>query len=87
MGAYFSQDNVNLPGLAAMFSAHADEERAHGMAFVSYLRMRGDVDNDFLGGGDVLAPILGKTAWLDAEDALRDALAMEKLVTGSIKVN
>ena len=71
MSAHFGQDNVNLPGLASMFSAHADEERAHGMAFVEYLRKRGDASNSFLEGDDTLLPILGKSSWLDAEEALR----------------
>ena len=87
MGAHFAQDNVNLPGVSAMFFASADEERGHGKAFMEYLRKRGDTSNDFLGGeaGDELLPILGKASWTDAEEALRDALTMEKMVTGYIK--
>lgn len=84
MGAYFAQDDVNLEGFSNMFFDHADEEREHGVKFIEYLRMRGDDDTNFLDSGDIL-PLLGKSRWEDGEDALRDALAMEKMVTGSIK--
>ena len=67
-----------------MFLEHADEERTHGKKFVSYLRHRGDTETDFL-GPDPILPSLGKNTWVDAEEALRDALHMEKMVTGSIK--
>ena len=46
--------------------------------------MRGDSFSDFLGNEDVV-PLLGKSTWMDGEEALRDALTMEKMVTGSIK--
>ncbi len=47
--------------------------------------MRGDSEPDFLGPGAV-SPILGKVHWSGgAEEALRDALEMEKAVTASIK--
>merc|ERR1711954_35987 len=49
MAAYFSEDTVNLPNVAEMFFESADEERAHAIAFVTYLRMRGATDNDFFG--------------------------------------
>ena len=67
-----------------MFFDHADEERVHGKKFLTYLRHRGDSESDFL-GSDPIVPILGKHTWLDGEEALRDALLMEKTVTGSIK--
>lgn len=82
MGAYFGQDTVNLEGFAKTFYAHADEERTHGIEFINYLRMRGDNDNDFY---SELFPILDKYSWTDGEDALKDALKMEKAVTGAIK--
>ena len=56
MGAYFSQDNVNLDGFSAFFFGHADEEREHGLAFMDYLRLRGDNSNDLFPEID---PILG----------------------------
>lgn len=68
-----------------MFFKHADEERQHGLMFLSYLRLRGDADKDVLGRGldaAPLLPVLGKHSWADAEAALRDALHMEKTVTG-----
>ena len=57
MGAYFSQENVNLEGFSNFFFEHADEERGHGMAFMDYLRMRGDNSNDLF---PEIVPILGK---------------------------
>jgi hypothetical protein len=56
MGAYFSQDNINLEGFSNFFFEHADEERSHGMAFMDYLRMRGDNSNDLF---PEIVPILG----------------------------
>jgi len=82
MGAYFGQDNVNLFGFSNMFYKHSSEERAHGVKFIDYLRMRGNKDEDFFTG---LKPIKGKASWTDAEEALRDALEMEKTVTAAIK--
>jgi len=82
MGAYFGQDNINLHGFSNMFFKHADEERAHGLKFIDYLRMRGNLDEDFFSS---LKPIKNKSSWADAEEALRDALEMEKVVTGAMK--
>ncbi|XP_023345228.1 ferritin, lower subunit [Eurytemora carolleeae] len=84
MAAQFSQDNYNLPGVAGMFWEHADEERQHAKEFISYLRMRGHHDNDFFGDAPI-KPILGKNTWENVSEALRDALAMEKAVSGSMK--
>jgi len=85
MGAYFDQDDVNLPGFSRIFFEHADEERQHGMKFIEYLRFRGgDTTSDFLENGKI-EPILGKYIWSDGTEALRDALKMEKHVSGNIK--
>ena len=55
------------------------------MKFIEYLRLRGgDTTNDFLVNGK-LEPILNKYVWSDGSEALRDALGMEKLVSGNIK--
>lgn len=45
---------------------------------MDYLRMRGFSDDDMFVGG--FGPVLSKTSWEDGEEALNDALAMEKLV-------
>lgn len=47
MGAHFAQDTVNLMGFADIFFEHADEERQHGIMFIEYLRLRGDIAVDF----------------------------------------
>jgi len=83
MGAFFGQDNVNLEGFSKMFYDHSNEERAHGLQLIEYLRMRGDNDNDFYAE---LSPVFNKYSWSDGEEALKDALAMEKKVTGEIKL-
>jgi hypothetical protein len=56
MGAHFAQDTVNLGGFSKMFFEHASEERAHGIKFIEYLRMRGDDSTDL--GIENLVPIL-----------------------------
>ena len=56
MGAHFSQDNVNLEGYSNFFYSHADEERQHGIAFIEYLRLRGDNSDDLFPD---IVPILG----------------------------
>lgn len=40
-GAYFSQDNVNRPGLAKFYFDAASEEREHAHKLIEYLQMRG----------------------------------------------
>lgn len=85
MGAYFAQDDVNLPGVSKMFFDHADEERQHGIKFLEYLRMRGDTQDSGIVGDEVLKPVLKKYEWTNMEEALRDALKMEKYVTGAVK--
>ena len=65
-----------------MFFEHANEERQHGLKFIEYLRMRGNLDSDFFSS---IHPVLGKTSWQDGEEALRDALEMEKKVSMQIK--
>lgn len=84
MGAFFTQDSYNLPGVAGIFWSHADEEREHGKAFIEYLRMRGYEDNDFF-GAEPVRPRLSKSNWTSVSEALRDALDMEKAVSGSMK--
>merc|ERR1711872_75797 len=70
MAAQFSQDTYNLPGVAKLF--------------IEYLRMRGAAENDFF-GGQPIKPILAKNQWESVAEALRDALKMEKAVSGSMK--
>ena len=41
-----------------MFYKHSSEERAHGIKFIEYLRMRGHKEEDFFTG---LKPIKGVT--------------------------
>ena len=61
-----------------MFFEHADEERQHGLKFIEYLRMRGYNQNNLFNTG--FGPVLGKSSWENGEEALKDALTMEKLV-------
>lgn len=85
MASYFERDGINLPGFSKLFWEHADEEREHGMFFLNYLRDRGDshVDNNIIQGD--INPTLSKYEWTDGLEALRDALNMEKKVSGAIK--
>merc|ERR1712080_142674 len=84
MAAHFSQDTVNLPKVAALFWAHADEEREHAKQFIDYLRMRGATNNDFFGTSPI-EPIEKSYTWTGVGDALTMALKMEKDVTGRMK--
>ena len=74
---------MNLLGFSKMFFEHADEERTHGKTFIDYLRMRGDAETNIVEGP--INPIFGKNSWSDGEEALRDALSMEKAVSASMK--
>merc|ERR1712121_159268 len=84
MAAQFSQDDYYLPGVAKLFWEHADEEREHAKQFISYLRMRGSLENAFF-GGEPIKPILGMYQWDSVSQALRNALDMEKAVSRSMK--
>merc|ERR1712098_163894 len=85
MAAYFSEDTVNLPNVAEMFFESADEERAHAIAFVTYLRMRGATDNDFF-GAHPLKPKYSAFKWAGGvAEALEMSLRMEKEVSGRMK--
>lgn len=84
MGAFFTQDTVNLPNVAELFWSHADEERSHAIAFITYLRMRGATNNDFF-AGQPLQPIEQTYSWPGVSEALQMALQMEKLVSGKMK--
>ena len=76
---------IHSSGFSKIFFEHADEERQHGMKFIEYLRFRGgDTTSDFLDNGKI-EPILRKYIWNDGTEALRDALKMEKHVSGNIK--
>jgi len=85
MAAHFDQDTVNLPNVAKLFWTHADEERAHAIQFIQYLRMRGAENNDFFGGYP-LAPREKTYDWPSVDDALDLALKMEKDVTARMKL-
>jgi len=84
MAAYFLEDTVNLPKVAEMFFAMADEERSHGIAFVNYLRMRGATNNDFF-GSQPLKPRMDTFKWNGVAEALQMSLQMEKDVSGRMK--
>ena len=83
MAVHFAQDTVSLEGFAKFFFASADEERQHGIKFLEYLKMRGDEQVDI--GIDSLRPILDKDTWTDGDEALRDALDMEKAVSRAVR--
>jgi ferritin heavy chain len=75
--AYFSRDNVGLPGMAAHFKAESVEERHHAELLMDYQALRG--------GRVALAPIMAPEAEFahaekgDALYAFELALSLEKL--------
>jgi len=85
MAAHFDQDSVSLPNVAKLFWTHADEERAHAIEFIKYLRMRGAENNDFFGDSPI-TPIMNTYDWQGVAEALQMALSMEKNVTARMKL-
>jgi ferritin len=75
IAAHFQKNHLTL--LAKLFSAQADEERAHAMKFVKYL-----LDT----GGDLRIPAVPapKPVFASAEEAVQAALTWEQGVTGQI---
>ncbi|KAK2712634.1 ferritin heavy chain-like [Artemia franciscana] len=91
MGAFFDQDKINRPGLAKFFKDSASEERQHAHELLAYLRMRGDISDDYL--PDTLYPATGDFDLVSSTNdatsmktALHQALRMEKDVTNALKV-
>ena len=58
--------DCTVSGFSNMFFKHADEERAHGLKFIDYLRMRGNLDEDFFSS---LKPIKSKSIWPIAKNS------------------
>lgn len=84
MGAHFSKDTVNRPGLANLFFNAASEERDHAMKFIGYLLMRGGLTEkvrDLI--NQVIVPEIKQ--WDNGISALRDALKLEAKVTKKIR--
>jgi ferritin len=75
IAGYFQRNHLTL--LAKLFSAQADEERAHAMKFVKYL-----LDT----GGELRIPAIPapKPVFGSAEEAVQAALTWEQGVTGQI---
>ncbi|OZJ03210.1 hypothetical protein BZG36_04533 [Bifiguratus adelaidae] len=77
MAAYFSRDNVALPGLAKFFSKQAEEESEHAQKLMNYQNMRG--------GRVVLKQVpQPQTEWTSAINAVEASLALEKDVNKSL---
>lgn len=94
MAAYFSRDEVNMPGFAKLFFEHASEERGHGYALMEYLLMRGSKKtNESFTKKLIVAPQVPQ--WAPIPDVngkmpnglsvLNDALDKEVAVTRSIR--
>lgn len=79
-GAHFAQDNVNRPGISAIFFDHAGEERDHAFKMADYLNLRGDHNTNYLQAS--YKPL--KDDWKNGLEALTDALNIEKAVTRHI---
>jgi len=78
MGAYFSRDEPNHVGYAKFFTESSTEEREHAMKLMEYLNSR---------GGEVRLTAIqapGKHEWTHGEQALQEALALEKQVNAAL---
>ncbi|XP_032677920.1 soma ferritin-like [Odontomachus brunneus] len=77
MAYYFDKSEVALPGLSAYFKKASDEEREHAMKFLTYQNKRGGII--------ILKPIEApRTDWESAENAMIEALQLEKNVNKSL---
>ncbi|RUP49092.1 ferritin-like superfamily [Jimgerdemannia flammicorona] len=77
MAAWFSRDNVALPGLAAFFRKQAQEESEHAQILINYQNTRG--------GRVVLNNVPQPEAeWTSAKNAIEASLALEKDVNKSL---
>jgi len=75
MSAWF--DDIDMPGFSNWMEIQAQEELAHAMGFVSYVKER---------GGRVILKAIEEpqVSWDSPEDAFSAALEHEKYVTGRI---
>ena len=77
MAAYFSRDNVALPGLHKFFLNSSHEEREHAEKLISYQGTRG-------GRVHLDAITAPEMEWKSARNAVETALQMEKAVNASL---
>lgn len=83
MGAHFSRDTVNRPGLAEVFFLFAKEERQEASKLIEYLSTSGHLTNDI---SDLIrTPLIKKDEWSNAAEALEYALQMETDQSKSIR--
>ncbi|XP_014469316.1 PREDICTED: soma ferritin-like [Dinoponera quadriceps] len=77
MAYYFDRSDVALPGLFKYFKKASDEEREHAMKFLTYQNKR---------GGDIALPMIKEppTDWQSAQNAMMEALKLEKLVNENL---
>ncbi|KAK6630747.1 hypothetical protein RUM44_002916 [Polyplax serrata] len=83
MGAHFSRDNVNRPGLAEYFFKNANEEREHAVKLIEYLLMRGKLTENI--NTLIRDPMPDRTHWENAYKALKHSLVIETHVTSKIR--
>ncbi len=78
MHAYFTRDDVALPGFAKLFKKNSDDERNHATKLIDYQNMRGGR----VVFQDVAKP--NKTEWASPLEAMEAALELEKTVNKSL---
>lgn len=83
LGAHFSRDTINRPGLAEFFFKNAHEERDHAIKLIDYLLMRGKLTQDV--HKLIRNPMPVETKWENAFKALNEALMLETRVTEKIR--
>ncbi|KAI7692892.1 Ferritin [Sarcoptes scabiei] len=78
MSFYFSSINVTRPGFSKFFAEQAKEEHEHFEKFINYIRIRGEDIDTF----NITMP--SKNKWINAADAIEDAIELEHTVTNEI---
>ncbi|EEB12465.1 secreted ferritin S subunit precursor, putative [Pediculus humanus corporis] len=83
MGAHFSKDTINRPGIAEYFFKSASEEREHAIKLIDYLLMRGELTHDIK--NLIKDPMPDRTHWENGHGAFKHALSLENHVTNKIR--
>jgi len=78
MAAHFHHTEVGRKGFFRLFESQSDEEKKHAHKLIYYINKRGGRVTTF----NVRMPL--KATWTSAEEAVRDAISLEKELNGKL---